>query len=62
VPIRLFVLVLADGRWVRQAFATFDGLGSAVHDLGSDFTQKVFDHTVLVPTLSSDHSGPNRTV
>jgi WD40 repeat protein len=52
---RLFVLVLADGRWVRQAFASqfaeFENPGSATRDVGSDFTQKVFDHVVLVPDL-----------
>lgn len=56
-PARLFVLVLADGRWVRQAFASrfaeFENPGSA-RDLGSDFTQKVFDHVVLVPDLFAE--------
>ena len=55
---RLFVLVLADGRWVRQAFtsqfADFEDLGSTTRDLGSDFTQKVFDHVVLVPDLFAE--------
>jgi hypothetical protein len=55
---RLFVLVLADGHWVRQAFAAqfpeFENLGSATRDLGSDFTQKVFDHVVLVPDLFAE--------
>jgi hypothetical protein len=55
---RLFVLVLADGRWVRQAFtsqfADFENLGSSTRDLGSDFTQKVFDHVVLVPDLFAE--------
>lgn len=55
---RLFVLVLADGRWVRQAFtsqfAEFENPGSATRDLGSDFTQKVFDHVVLVPDLFAE--------
>ena len=53
---RLMVLLLADGRWIRKAFessfSTYDGLGSDVHDLGSDFLQKVVDHTVIVPELS----------
>lgn len=57
-PARLFVLVLADGRWVRQAFASrfaeFQNPGSATRDLGSDFTQKVFDHVVLVPDLFAE--------
>lgn len=57
-PARLFVLVLADGRWVRQAFAShyaeFRDRGSAIRDLGSDFTQKVFDHVVLVPDLFAE--------
>ena len=55
---RLFVLVLADGRWIRQAFtsrfAEFRDLGSATRDLGSDFAQKVFDHVVLVPDLFAE--------
>jgi WD40 repeat protein len=57
-PARLFVLVLADGHWVRQAFtsqyAEFQNPGSATRDLGSDFTLKVFDHVVLVPDLSAE--------
>jgi KAP family P-loop domain/WD domain, G-beta repeat len=57
-PARLFVLVLADGRWVRQAFAAqfadFQYPESVTRDLGSDFTQKVFDHIVLVPDLSAE--------
>lgn len=57
-PARLFVLVLADGRWVRQAFASrfaeFQNPGSATRDLGSDFAQKVFDHVVLVPDLFAE--------
>ena len=56
-PAPLIVLVLADGRWVRTAFerqfSDFTGLGSDVHGLGADFLQKLFDHTVLVPSLSS---------
>lgn len=55
---RLFVLVLADSHWVRQAFASqfaeFQNPGSATRDLGSDFTQKVFDHVVLVPDLFAE--------
>jgi hypothetical protein len=57
-PARLFVLVLADGRWVRQAFASrfaeFQNPGSVTRDLGSDFAQKVFDHVVLVPDLFAE--------
>jgi hypothetical protein len=57
-PAPLIVLVLADGRWVRTAFEasyeTFGTLGSPVHGLGADFLQKVFDHTVLVPSLAAD--------
>jgi WD40 repeat protein len=57
-PARLFVLVLADGRWVRQAFASrfaeFHNPGSATRDLGSDFAQKIFDHVVLVPDLFAE--------
>ena len=57
-PACLFVLVLADGRWVRQAFTSqfteFENPGSAVRDLGSDFVQKVFDHVVLVPDLFAE--------
>jgi WD40 repeat protein len=57
-PARLFVLVLADGRWVRQAFASrfaeFENPGSATRDLGSELAQKVFDHVVLVPDLFAE--------
>lgn len=57
-PARLFVLVLADGHCVRQAFtsrfAEFQNPGSATRDPGSDFTLKVFDHVVLVPDLSAE--------
>jgi hypothetical protein len=57
-PARLFVLVLADGRWIRQAFtsrfAEFHNPGSATRDLGSDFAQKVFDHVVLIPDLFAE--------
>lgn len=56
VPAPLVVLVLADGRWIRVAFEsaypTFGALGSDVHGLGADFLQKLFDHTVLVPTMA----------
>lgn len=49
---------MADGRWVRQAFtsqfAEFEDPGSSARDLGSDFTQKMFDHVVLIPDLSSE--------
>ena len=54
-PARLFVLVLADGRWIRQAFtsrfAEFQNPGSATRDLGSDFAQKVFDLGRHVPVV-----------
>ncbi|MDX6390070.1 MAG: hypothetical protein QOJ73_1133 [Streptosporangiaceae bacterium] len=57
-PARLFVLVLADGRWIRQAFtcrfAEFQNPGSVTRDLGSDFAQKVFDHVVFVPDLFAE--------
>lgn len=56
-PAPFVVLVLADGRWVRRAFEsvydTFASLGTPVHHLGSDFVQKLFDHTVLVPSLTA---------
>jgi hypothetical protein len=56
-PAPLAIVVIGDGRWIRQAFVTdfedFSALGSEVHDLGADFVQKVFDHTVLVPSLST---------
>jgi hypothetical protein len=57
-PARLGVLVLASGAWIRDAFAeqyaTFDRdvETRAVRDLGSDFLQKIFYHSVLVPGLS----------
>jgi hypothetical protein len=57
---RLYVLVLAHGRWIRQAFAStyanFERLGSPTHDLGSDFAQKLFDHTLLVPDLTVEQT------
>ena len=60
-PAPLIVFVLADGRWVRQAFTTkfkdFEGLGSGVRTLGADFLQKLFDHTVLVPPLGDTQVG-----
>lgn len=60
-PAPLIVFVLADGRWVRQAFTTkfkdFEGLGSGVRTLGADFLQKLFDHTVLVPPLGDTQAG-----
>ncbi|MGL5824923.1 MAG: P-loop NTPase fold protein [Nocardioides sp.] len=56
-PAALLVLIAADGRWVRQAFSIiyddFAPLSGPVHGLGSDFIQKLFDHTVLVPALSA---------
>ena len=58
MPARLIILVIADGRWVRTSFQSefgeFAALGSPVHNLGADFAQKLFDHTVLVPALSAD--------
>jgi WD40 repeat protein len=56
-PAPLIVLVLADGRWVRTAFEksyeAFGKFGSPVHGLGADFVHKLFDHTVLVPSLAA---------
>ncbi len=57
-PAPLIVLVLGDGRWIRQAFEksfdAFQPLSSDVHGLGADFLQKVFDHVILVPPLAAD--------
>jgi hypothetical protein len=51
------VLVLADGRWIRSAFeseyANFQQVGSMGHKLGAEFIQKLFDHTVIVPSLTA---------
>ena len=61
-PAPFGVIVLASGRWVRDAFtsqySTFDTRASdaSVHDLGADFLQKVFDHSVLVPALSPEQT------
>jgi WD40 repeat protein len=61
-PAKFGVLVLANGAWIRAAFRSkypeFDGGGGAdaVHDLGADFLQKIFDHSVLVPDLSSEQT------
>lgn len=59
-PAELVVLALVEGRWVRCSFeaqfAEFQGLRSPVHGLGADFLHKVFDHTVLVPALSSQQT------
>lgn len=57
-PAPFAVLVVANGAWIRDAFSkhyeTFDHASDtdAVHDLGADFLQKIFDHSVLVPGLS----------
>nr|WP_276310115.1 P-loop NTPase fold protein [Nocardioides speluncae] len=56
-PAPLIILVLADGRWVRNAFAkayeTFaDVSGDETRGLGADFIQKLFDHTVIIPELT----------
>lgn len=60
-PAPLIVLVLADGRWVRSAFEAYfkdyQSLGTPVHSLGADFIQKVFDHTVIVPSLTPRQVG-----
>ncbi len=58
-PGALVVIVLADGRWVREAFSTqydaFKDLGDpGVRSLGADFITKLFDHTVLIPELNED--------
>jgi hypothetical protein len=60
-PAKFGVLVLANGEWIRAAFRSehpeFDhGGADAVHDLGADFLQKIFDHSVLVPDLSSEQT------
>jgi hypothetical protein len=52
---------LANGAWIRAAFRSgykdFDrGGADAVHDLGADFLQKIFDHSVLIPDLSPDQT------
>ena len=50
------VFILSDSRWVRTAFRSqyeeFDKLGDDARDLGADFLQKLFDHTVIVPQLT----------
>lgn len=52
----LGVIVSGEGRWLRRSFDTqfsdFDGLKTSSRSVGSDFLQKVFDHTVYVPALS----------
>ena len=60
-PAKFGVLVLANGAWIRAAFRSgyqdFDhGGDDAVHDLGADFLQKIFDHSVLVPDLSPEQT------
>lgn len=61
-PAPFGVLVLANGAWIRDSFRkhyeTFDRSTGpdAVHDLGADFLQKIFDHSVLVPGLSPDQT------
>jgi WD40 repeat protein len=60
-PAKFGVLVLGNGAWIRAAFRSgykdFDrGGADAVHDLGADFLQKVFDHSVLVPDLSPEQT------
>jgi hypothetical protein len=51
------ILVLADGRWVRDAFAkTYETCAEVSLDetrgLGADFIQELFDHTVIIPELT----------
>lgn len=59
---RFAVIVCASGHWIRDAFTrhyeVFDRRDSdnAVHDLGADFLQKIFDHSVLVPNLSPEQT------
>lgn len=59
-PAPFGVIVCVSGAWIRDAFAkhyeTFDrnAEADAVHDLGADFLQKIFDHSVLVPGLSPE--------
>jgi len=61
-PAPLGVIVPASGRWVRDAFTKhyeiFDRSGGedSVHDLGADFLQKIFDHSILVPGLSPEQT------
>jgi hypothetical protein len=61
-PAPFAVIVLASGAWIRAAFAThyetFDRKADAdtVHDLGADFLQKIFDHSVLIPGLSPEQT------
>jgi WD40 repeat protein len=60
-PAKFGVLVLANGAWIRASFRSgykdFDhGGDDAVHDLGADFLQKIFDHSVLVPDLSPEQT------
>jgi WD40 repeat protein len=62
-PAPFAVIVSASGRWIRDAFAKhydiFDRHAAdddAVHDLGADFLQKIFDHSVLVPGLSPEQT------
>ena len=57
----LIVLVLADSQWVRKAFSTvykdFTTDRDPARELGADFIQKLFDHTVLVPDLAAAQVG-----
>ncbi|MEU6021856.1 P-loop NTPase fold protein [Micromonospora sp. NPDC047134] len=61
-PARFAVVVSASGHWIRDAFTEHyevfnrEAPDNAVHDLGADFLQKIFDHSVLVPNLSPEQT------
>lgn len=54
---QLLALVVSDGRWIRSSFdskyATFSTLGDPARSMAADFTQKLFDHVVVVPELNA---------
>lgn len=53
---QVIAVVLADGRWIRSAFnaqySVFNSLDDPTRSMAADFTQKLFDHVVLLPELT----------
>jgi serine/threonine protein kinase len=54
---QILAVAISDGRWIRSAFEThysaFSELGDPTRSMAADFTQKLFDHVVLVPDLNA---------
>lgn len=54
----LVTIIVADSRWIKSAwrsrFADYQSGGLSDRDPASEFVQKVFDHVVLIPGMSSE--------